>query len=71
MLINYFKELDTLNLALDKMPWIKLDDTDYYGDFARKINAVDKDDFHPRYPEATEKWTRDVLIPALIKLNIL
>jgi hypothetical protein len=71
MKIDYFKQLDILGLVLDRSHWIKLDPTDYYGDFARKINALSTDDFHPRYPEATETWTRSVLIPALTKSNIL
>lgn len=68
---KYFDELNKLNLTLDKKNWLKLDATDYYGDWARKNNALDIDDFHPKYPEAQEGWIMQVLIPAMKELKIL
>jgi hypothetical protein len=69
--VDFNTELKKLNLSLDKEPWLPLDDDDYYGDWARKRNYLQPDNFHPKFPEANEGWTQEILIPELIKKNIL
>jgi hypothetical protein len=58
-----------LYINLDK--WLKFADDDYYGDWARKNNFLDEDDFHPKYPDANEGWVKKILMPALNNLGIL
>jgi hypothetical protein len=69
--VDFVKELAKLNLSLDKEPWLPLNDDDYYGDWARKRKYLQPDHFHPRFPDATEGWLREILIPELTKKNIL
>jgi hypothetical protein len=69
--VDFDKELAKLNLSLDKEPWLPLNDDDYYGDWARKRKYLQPDHFHPRFPDATEGWLREILIPELTKKNIL
>ena len=69
--IDYWKILQELNLTLDKSNWINLQDTDFYGNWARKNNLIDPvDKFHP-VNAAPEKWPKEILIPYLLKENIL
>jgi hypothetical protein len=69
--VNFFKELENLNLSIDYNHWLDFQDEEYYGDWSRIHNFLDDDGFHPRYPKATEGWTKEILIPKLIKLGIL
>lgn len=71
MIIDYFQELEKLELTLDMSHWINLNETDYLGDYTRKINALEKDNFHPRCPDGFKSWTYNILIPALINEGIL
>jgi hypothetical protein len=69
--VDFDTELKKLNLYLDKESWLPLDDNEYYGDWARKRKYLEGDSFHPKFPEATEGWLQEILIPELIKKNIL
>lgn len=69
--VNFFEELEKLNLSIDQAHWLQLTDEEHYGDWARQNNFLDKDGFHPRYPEATEGWPKEILIPKLTELGIL
>lgn len=69
--VDYWTVLKELNLSLDTSNWIPFDETDYYGNWARKNNLIDPyDDCHP-YKDAPERWPKEILIPYLIKENIL
>jgi hypothetical protein len=68
---DFDAELAKLNLSLDKEQWLPLSDDDHYGDWARKHKYLEDDYFHPKFPEATEGWLKEILIPELIKKNIL
>ena len=69
--VDFDTELKKLNLSLDKEPWLPLNNDDYYGDWARKRKYLEDDHFHPRFPEATEGWLQEILIPQLINKDIL
>jgi hypothetical protein len=69
--VNFFRELETLNLKFNSEHWLPLADADYYGDWSRDRNFLDADGFHPRYPKAPEGWVNQVLIPCLTAENIL
>jgi hypothetical protein len=70
--VPYYDILDTIGLSLDKKNWMKLEGPDHYGDWALKNNAVDPSDgFHPKYPEATEGWVRQILIPYFVTQGII
>lgn len=67
--IDYIKELDELQLTFDNNNWIPLNDTEFYGDWCRKMNLLSETQ-HP-YLLAPEQWPTEVLMPALSKLGIL
>lgn len=67
--INYTNELNKLGLSVDEFNWIKLSNTDYYGDWCEKMSLLD-DTTHP-FSNAPERWPREVLIPYLKEQNIL
>lgn len=69
--VDYWKKLKDFNLVLDKTNWIDLAYTDYYGNWARKNNLLDPaDDFHPA-ADAPERWPKEILIPYLLRENVL
>ena len=69
--IHFYKELDKLNLTLDKTSWLKLQNKEYYGEWAKANKCLMSDHFHPNCPEASEKWVDTVLIPQLEIENII
>ena len=71
LVVNFFKELEKINLSIDQSHWLKLADKDYYGDWAKEHDFLDNDDFHPKYPQATEGWVNEILIPLMKNEGIL
>lgn len=70
-IVDYYQQLKKLNLSLDQDNWLKLNEIDYYGNWARRQNLIDpSDDFHPFY-NASERWPREILIPNLIEEGVL
>jgi hypothetical protein len=70
--IDFFAELRNIGLDLDYTNWIPLQDDEYYGDWARINNVLDTyDNFHPKYPQATEGWTKQILIPYMEQANVI
>lgn len=71
LMVSYYDTLDKLGLELDKSKWIDIPGEDCYGEWALRHQAVDPSDgFHPKYPEANEGWTREILIPYFINQGI-
>ena len=56
---------------LDLTNWLNLQDNEYYGDWAKEQKFLDSDGFHPKYPEAVEGWVNQILIPIMLKENLL
>ena len=69
--VDFDKELTKLNLSLDKKHWLPMAAEDHYGDWSRQRKYLQPDGFHPRFPEATEGWLKEILIPQLINKDIL
>ena len=69
--VNFFKELEKINLSIDQSDWLKLNDENYYGNWARERKFLDSDDFHPKYPKANEGWVKEVLLPLMVSMGIL
>lgn len=69
--VNFFKELEKINLSIDQSEWLKLNDNDHYGDWARERRFLSEDNFHPKYPEANEGWVKEILLPVMTNMGIL
>lgn len=71
LLVNFDEELAKLNISLDKESWLPLANNEYYGDWSRHHNFLDFDNFHPKFPEANEGWTQTILMPHLLRKELL
>jgi len=72
VLFDYISELKKIDLNLDTAKWLKLSSENYYGDWAKSRDFCDaSDQFHPKYPEANEGWTRQIVIPYLKDIGII
>jgi hypothetical protein len=67
---NFLNELKTLNLTLDLSNWLLISDKEPLGEFALYHDQVCEDGVHPAL-QAHESWTREKLIPELLRENIL
>lgn len=71
LLVDFEEELAKLNISIDKDLWLPLGDDEYYGDWSRQHNFLESDNFHPKFPEANEGWVQTILIPHLLKRELL
>jgi hypothetical protein len=62
----YTKELDRVNLKLNKENWLEFEHTEYLGEYAYFNQVLSEDQYHPS-KKGYAMWTLRVLIPALKK----
>lgn len=68
--IDYGVELDRLGLSLDPAPWLFWEHDKYLGTWARDHAVLTEDNLHPTH-QGHEDWANAVLIPELLKRNLL
>ncbi len=62
--------LSQMGLKIDYSKWLNLASADYFGDWCAKRGILASDGFHPGV-DGPYQWTREILIPLLIELDIL
>ena len=70
MHVDLDKTLASMELQIDYSNWLKLDPSDYYGDWCKQRGLILSDDFHPGF-DGPQRWPREVLMPILKDLDIL
>lgn len=69
--IRFDKELEKLNLTLDKSVWLPMKSSEYLGNYIKEHNMVqDFDRFHPTMA-GNESWLNTILIPKLLEQGVL